>query len=263
MSDPALSNSPNDAEVRPIDAAPKKAKRSTSMFNDPVVQTMVWIALGLVILFLATIVSALFTGVMGTSTPRTYPERQVAFAESAIEGGDHSPTAYANYVGALGDIGQFSKAQNVLDTLPTSARGTTNADVEVAQARLYLAEKKYAAVVPAADKAMKIIKTKYDADLKKAGTNFAKAYGLNANYYDAALIKGLAQQASGDARAAVASFDLYLGKNPMESNVLVNRAEAKLKLNDIPGARADYKAALRYVPDLPRALDGLKKIGAQ
>jgi tetratricopeptide (TPR) repeat protein len=233
------------------------------MFDDPLVRIMLWATFGIVILYLAAVLGALAMGVLNTSVPKTASERALAFTESAVQGGDHSSKALADYVNALIDVRQFGKAQGIIDNAPKSARLTAAADLEVSQARLYYARKDYTASVKAADEAMKVIQKQYEAELKKPGTNAAKAYGLDANYYDASLIKGLAQQAAGDYKAAIASYTVYLEKNPMESNVLVSRAEAKLKLNDTAGAKADYQAALKFVPDHAEALAGLKKIGAQ
>ena len=49
---------------------------------------------------------------------------------------------------------------------------------------------------------------------------------------------------------------------PTDSDVLVTRAAAKVKVGDKKGAAADYRAALKYIPDYQPALDGLKQIGA-
>ena len=40
------------------------------------------------------------------------------------------------------------------------------------------------------------------------------------------------------------------------------RATAKMQVGDKKGAEADYRAALKYIPDYQPALDGLKQIGA-
>ena len=48
----------------------------------------------------------------------------------------------------------------------------------------------------------------------------------------------------------------------MTLRFLVTRASAKVQLGDKKGAAADYRAALKYIPDYQPALDGLKQIGA-
>jgi len=263
MSDSGSQKPNTQGEVSP---SPKQqpTRQRVSMFADPVVRGMVWAAFAVVVLFLASVVGALFFGVLNSPAPRTAAERAVDFAGGAVNGGDHSAKALADYVNALIDVGQFGKAQGIIDNAPATARNTRTGDLEVAQARLLYARKDYAGAIAAADKAAKGIKVIYDIDVKKKGdTNYAKAYGLDANYYDAFLIKGLAQQDSGDHKGAIASFTTYLEKNSMESNVIVDRAESKLALGDTAGAKADFKDALKYVPDMQRALDGLKKIGAQ
>jgi tetratricopeptide (TPR) repeat protein len=262
MSDPTTPTGAG-AKAAPRAGKPVEHRKKASMFDDPMVRIMAWVAAGLSALYLAAIVGALFTGVLASPTPRTASERALDAAQSVVKGGDHSAKALADYVNALIDLQQYGQAQTVIDTAPKTAFGTITGDLEVAQARLYLAEKDYAKVPAAADAATKLIQTQYDAQLKKSGVNNSKALGIDSNYYDAVLIKALAAQAAGDPRGAIASFDIYLKKNPMESDVLVDRAQAKLQLKDTAGAKADFQEALKFVPDNQLALDGLKTIGAR
>lgn len=262
MTDPVSPTGPEDAEQARRPAQPAVSRSRASIFADPVVRIMAWIAAGLMVLYLVGILSALLTGVLQSPAPRTASERTLDAAQSAVKAGDHSGKALADYANALIEVQQFGAAQDVIDTAPKSALGTPTGDLELARARLYLAEGNYAAAQTQADKAMKVIKVPYDAKIATAGLNTAKTLGLNENYYSALLIKGAAAMAAGDPHGAIKSFDAYLDHDGFASDVLVQRAKAKTAIKDIAGAKADFQAALKYTPDYQSALDGLKTIGA-
>ena len=57
-------------------------------------------------------------------------------------------------------------------------------------------------------------------------------------------------------------MDAYIAENPQAADILVDRGEAKIELKDNAGAEADFRAALKFVPDDKRAIAGLAKIGA-
>lgn len=266
MSDVTSSMSPEavDPQGLPAKEPPHaQPQRRPSMFADPMVKLMVVVAFSLVVLYLAGILGAMLFAGLGSNVPRTGAEKALDSAQSIVQAGDHSPKATADYVNALIDVNQFGKAQRVIDSAPDTAMTSPGGDVLVAQARLYLAQKDYKSAITAADKAMKSVQTQFKAALKKSGTTYAKAYGIDPGYWSALLIKGMAQQTAGDSKAAVASYDEYLKGNPMDSSVLVRRGQVKVDLKDTAGARADFQAALKYVPDDPTANAELKKIGAK
>jgi tetratricopeptide (TPR) repeat protein len=261
MSDPVLSTGRDATDAPPVEQA--AVRRSSGMFGDPVVRLMGVVAFVIVIAYLVVVASALMTGVLSSSAPRTAAERDLDFAESAVKSGDNSAKAIAAYANALIGVGQYGQAQVVIDGTPNAAKGSPLADVQLAQVTLYYSQKDYARAISAADVTLKVIKTNYDADLKKPGMNASKSYGLDDNYYAAMMMKGLSQQASGDLKGALASYDEYLSKNPMESNILVYRGQVKQQLKDAAGAKADFQAALKFDPTNKLALDELKKIGAK
>ena len=57
-------------------------------------------------------------------------------------------------------------------------------------------------------------------------------------------------------------FDVYLKEQPTAADVLVKRGTTKVEVGDEKGAEADFRAALKFIPDYQPALDGLEQIGA-
>jgi tetratricopeptide (TPR) repeat protein len=82
------------------------------------------------------------------------------------------------------------------------------------------------------------------------------------SYTSGALAKALALMQQEKYADAIKAYDAYLKISPIDSDLLVLRAEAKIKNGDKNGAADDYRTALKYIPDYQPALDGLKQIGA-
>jgi tetratricopeptide (TPR) repeat protein len=235
----------------------------SGLLADPVVRVMIWAAIGLMILFLAMVLGALATGVVGTPTgPRSVAERQLMTALEQSKGkvGDAS----APYITALITAGNLPAARVAL-TQARSSMVTTMplSDLDLAEARLLSAEKKYADAVALADRAMSGFKAEYERWAKqnpeKAGAVKDPTY--LEDYYNAALVKAYALVELGRWKEAVAAFDVYLAKNPTASDIFIDRGNAKVELRDKAGAEKDFRAALRFVPYDEEAKAGLRKIG--
>jgi tetratricopeptide (TPR) repeat protein len=258
MSDtaPIPENPPQQSEGPPRPA-------ESGLLADPVVRVMIWASIGLMILFLAMVLGALVTGVVGTPTgPRSVAERQLLTSLEQSKG--KLGEASAPYITALIGAGNLPAARvalaqargSVVTTIPLS-------DLDLAEARLLSAEKKHADAVPFADKAMNGYKAQYDQWAKqnpeKAGAIKNPTY--LEDYYNAALVKAYALVELGSWKEAVAAFDIYIAKNPTASDIFIDRGNAKVELNDKAGAEKDFREALRFVPYDEEAKAGLKKIG--
>ena len=77
-------------------------------------------------------------------------------------------------------------------------------------------------------------------------------------------MKEEALAALGKTKEAIKALDLYLKEkaNSTDADVLIRRAALKAQIGDKAGAKADYQTALKYLPNDPTALAGLKQIGA-
>ena len=238
------------------------SSRKRGLLADPVVRTMVYISLGLVILFLTTVVGVLVTGVAAPTGPRSVAERQVLMALGS--GQARAGAASAPYINALIAAGNLPAARVALSQARGSVSATTPvSDLDLSEARLLSADKQYENAVSLADKAMKGYKAKHDALVAKGGTTAekAKSFGYGPDYYDAALVKAYALVELGRWKDAVAAFDIFISVNPTASDILIDRGNAKVELKDKAGAEKDFREALRFVPYDEEAKAGLKKIG--
>jgi len=243
----------------PIAARPSRRK------TDPVVKWLVVAIAGVVILWLVTLLSAMLFGVvMPSDTPRTAAEHNLNVLSAEVQGEKVKTETYAKYIGALIEAGQLSKAQTSLDRSLKSVK-SDRSYLLAQQARLYLVLKKYDGTVTTADKAMaeakKELQKFMDANVRANRRPDAGA-SMPSSYSTAALDKAYALVAMEQWEKAVKAYDIYLVEEPTDSDILVQRARAKIETNDKKGAEADFREALKYVPDFEPALEGLKQIGA-
>jgi len=254
---------PDGSAEQPVAAPQQPAKRRSSMFRDPVVKGLAVFAALLVILYLATIASALFMGVLSPAEPRTSSERAIMFFEGSVLQNPNDAELWKKYINALMAGKQYLKAQDVIDRASKSVDQTAAQEVTTAQAELYLATEKYDQAMKTADEVRKKIKANYDKALKEPGTEAAKGGGLPENYWSILLVKSEAQAQKGDKKGAVATLDVYIKEKPTAADALVRRGLLKVDLNDKDGAEKDFRAALEFIPDDSAALAGLKKIGVE
>ncbi len=233
-----------------------------SMFDDSRVRVMAWAAAGLVLLYLATILGALVMGVVGSTAPKTSPERALAVTEARYKSGERSEQAVGQYIAALIELGRYAKAQQIIDASIDTVDQTRGGQITLQQAQLYYARGKYKDAIASAAEARAIIKKKYDAELKSKNLSESRSYGFPASYMDAIVLQARANEKLGDWKAAVASYDEYIKQDKAAADLLIARGYAKIELGDKDGAEADFRAALNYIPDDVKALAGLKKIGA-
>ena len=266
----AAGGGPKEAEgAKVAPTAPEKGKarsqRGPARTNDPVVQ---WLTLGIffvIIFWLVAVLSAMMFGLLSPAqAPRTSAERDLLALTGTVQSGKADSKIYAQYIAVLINSGQLSKAQQALE----QALKTAKADKSYLygqQAALLLGQKDYPGAVAAADKTMAEAKAELkafqDENVKKNRKPNAGAV-MPTSYADAALIKAQALLATKDFAGAVKAFDVSLAEQPTDSDVLVQRGLAKLQVGDKKGAEADFRTALKFIPDYQPALDGLKQIGA-
>ncbi len=244
---------------------PAPAPSRPSIMRDPVVRRMAYVAFGLVGVFLLLVVSALITGVVTPSGPRTLSEREVAVSAAAVEEGSTDTAVWGEYIAALISDGQYGRARSVIAQGRKSLDDSATAEFSLAETRLYYAQKQYKKAITSAEKTKTQIQKAYDALIAQGGVveKTAMLVGRPANYDDATLLEAQAYRALKDWKNALAFYDEYIKDNAGASDVLVDRGNVKIDMGDTTGAEKDFREALRFVPDDPEALAGLKKIGVE
>jgi tetratricopeptide (TPR) repeat protein len=255
----SMSRAPKDSGASP---KPVKEPRAPGLLDDPVVRIMAYVSLGLVVLFLATAVGVVLTGVATPTGPRSSVERDLLLATAGLRGA--TGEAQAPYVEALIEAGNLPAARAALAQARASVPATAQpaADLDLAEARLSSKAKDYEKAVALADTAMAGYKTKYEAAVARSkNSTQTTTPSVRPNYYTAALVKAYALVQLGRFKDAIPAFDIYIKVNPTASDIFIDRGNAKLKVGDKAGAEKDFREALKYVPYDAEAKAGLKQIG--
>jgi len=239
--------------------APRKPKKK-SMLKDPVVLWLSIFAAGLVIVYFITVASALLMGVLGSSEPKSKAERDLQVTAIKTQTSPKDTAAWRQYVLALIADRQFTKAQNVIDQAKV-LKATGTEDMLLAQAELYYAKKDYTQAIKTAEE----VRAKLQKTLEEAQGMKGAPQGMvvNDNSWQALLLIGEAHVQLKDNEAALKAFDEYLAEFKTSSDVFVRRGDLRAEMGDKAGAEADYREALRYIPNDAAALAGLKQIGVQ
>jgi tetratricopeptide (TPR) repeat protein len=232
------------------------------MFDDPMVRLMTWIAVGMVVLFLSGILGALMFGLIGNKAPRTAVERRVNELQNLLITNPKDPEIHAKYILVLVSAGRYGEAQTAINKALKVVDQSAGADITIAQAKLLAAKKDYKGALAKVAEAKAIIQKNYDAEMKSDKLpNRSKSFGMNKNFGEAALVAARIYVAQGDYEKAVKEYSEFLKLNALASDVLIERANAYVKLSKIAEAKADYETALKYDPTNQEALAGLKQIG--
>ena len=266
--------SPSAGEASQSDASSSKGKtakkksapaRGPRRTPDPVVRWLTLGIAGVLLLWVVGMLSAMFFGLLSTpAAPRTEAERDLMALTATVQSGKANTQTYSQYVSTLIGAGQLAKAQESLDQALKIAK-TDKSYLYAQQADLALAEKDYPGTLSAADKAMAEATKELNAFMAENVKNNRNKYAgakIPTSFTDAALAKANALVATKDYAKAIKTFDLYLKVAPTDSDILVQRGQAKVMTGDKTGAAADFRSALKFIPDFQPALDGLKQIGA-
>jgi tetratricopeptide (TPR) repeat protein len=240
-----------------------------SMFTDPLVRRMGWAGAFMLVAFLATIVGALFFGILDPPAPRTAVERDLSIAQAKIESNEASatPEDWYNYATGLIATEQYSKAQRILDTARANEiEDPTKQYLGLAQVRLDLARKEYERAIEHADEAMRALETQYAIEKERFEAtqqgSAMLAEGLAGNYDRLRLSKAEALEELGRFDEAIVDLNGYLENNERAADILVWRGDLKARTGDTSGAIADYEAASTFMPGDEALVAKLEKLGA-
>lgn len=258
-----MPDTPTAHEPDPGPAPQPVARRKRGMFEDPVVRRMAMVATGLVVVFLLTVLSALVSGVLAPTGPRTLAEKELAVGRAAVSQGSTDTAVWGGYIATLISQGDYGRAGRLITDGRASMSESSTADFYLAEARLYNAQEKYEEVIRVADEGMKLLDEDLEAR-KAAGGKVAlgaNLRGQHPNFWIFALVKADAYRDLEDWENAIEQYDIYIERNPGAADILIDRGNAKVETGDTKGAEADFRKALKFIPDNAEALAGLDRIG--
>jgi len=238
-----------------LDRANEPAPRRRSLVNQ---RSMVAAILVTIIVILAAVAVIVLYGLNMSRAPRTAVERALTTAEAATR---QQPGVASNWVDltyAYIAAGRYSDARRA------SASGKAVGDLPafyIADALLLEKQGSLTEAIAGYETAKQKAISYHDGLVSAAAAKGVVYSALNEDLADAAIYKARLLVKTKNAAAAVAEYDIALKIDPQMADVLVERAGAREMIGDVTGARADYTAALRFIPDLQEAIDGLTRLG--
>jgi len=156
-----------------------------------------------------------------------------------------------------GDTRAASRSVERADT----ALGTRRGPVGIEVARIAFLEEDFEAALEEIDAALAIVAEETEAERKSlAERNIVMDPDFTAEI-DARVLKGEILTAAGDAEGAIDAYTEALEFNGRMADVLLARGLLYEELGQAEEARADFEAALTYIPDYAPALEALDRIG--
>lgn len=242
------------------------AVRRRSMWEDPRVRSLGALAGILGVVVLLTIAIGLYFGFLFDGTPQTRDQAALINWKAVATAPGGTVDQQQSYALALIQARDFPAAEKVIETI----EARDDYEKERTETPLFLrgelqrAKGDLSAALATYTEAMDRMRSAYEKKFEEGGeSNWAVAFGLHENYYLSTLARGAILQEQGDQAGAIEMYDIYLEGNPPEANILVKRGDAKAATGDTAGAAEDYREALRFLPDMQVAIDGLEKIGAE
>lgn len=227
--------------------------------RDPWVHVLLVVALSLVVALIATTAALYFYVSALNKAPRTMTERDVSMSEAMADENPSDVTSWASLAYA------YAKAGRLEDALTAIRRGEKLENGEalaVVEADVLRTAGKYREAVAAYDRAeiqtnklrerirAERAKVGITGDILDDGALFQVFWG-----------RAMAKEALDDVEGAIEDYRLAVEQNPRQSTVWVSLGELQLKSGDSSEAAGAFREALRFTPDLPEALDGLKRAG--
>lgn len=250
-------------EFEEVQARPRRAiiTAPRAALSAPSNRVLLNAILVVTILILVALIWAVVAVVVPPAQPRTSVERQVLLLAGEVQANPTNSIVWGRYVTALTDADQYAKAS---DAARRGIRGSLDdAPILVALAQLERKTGDLDAALATADDAVKAAEKTRDrqiAELLAKGISATKKTMPSDDIVRADIVRAEVFEVRGQWQKAVDAYTSALNENERMSDVLAARGNARLRLGDRDGAKADFEAALKYTPDLKAALDGMTQL---
>lgn len=231
---------------------------------DPIVKWLGYVIVALIVVGLSGVLYVLLAGGVLDRSAGTFPEAQLNAAKFAVEANSGDGDAWSDYITVLSDLKRYSDAERQLENGRKVLKGANLLKIELAAVDMYGAKGEYKRSLTLAKKCVD--------DYKKLETEQIKAEAAKGitvrpenvapdiatrTYLTAARAAGRLEKWE----EVVSYFTSALIYDPLGSDTLTRRGNAYLELGEKEKAIADFKEALKYIPDYAPAKAGLKKAG--
>ncbi len=219
-----------------------------------------WLALVAGLLIVVILASALaFTLYLRTvDAPRTSLERDIERYKAATIEQPLEQEGYLRLAFAYAQADRFDLAQS---TIERARQLGETADYLYAQAEVLRVSGRYADAILSYDAAVAESTAAYESTLRELEKQGVVTASPNSQLALILLGRGITHRELGDSNAAIADFEAARVISPNDASLLAALGDIYAEAGDTQAASAAYREALRFVADLPAAVDGLRALG--
>ncbi len=241
-----------DAAADDAEAAPEPAPEP-----DPVSAWLLRVALALIIVVLATAASLVIFFVTVEKAPRTAVERDIAASEIAVRERSSDPAAWQALAYA------YVRGERFDDAVEVSRRGRAATGAEIlllSEADALRFSGRHKDAIAVYDEAVTSLSEEESAAVAAREKQGIATPPSNASLVNAFYGRALSRNETGDSAGAIADVIKALEFSPQDSSLLATLGKFYEKTGETAKAQAAYREALRFIPDYPPALLGLKRL---
>lgn len=237
---------------------------STVNVADQVVGRLRIAILLMVALILLGVVYVFVSGVIAPTGPRTALEARLLLSEDAVIRNPESGEARFDFIVSAAAVGRDAKALEAAEVAKKQLKGLQLPYAYLAEASVHFGNGDYAKALSVLDAGI-VVNDKVAADVaaeyakKKIDIKpeeLAKTTGVRLLMLKAQSLARLDRPED-----SLQALSAALSADPQAADILSLRAATYAQLGRLDEARADYRQALKFVPDYPQALSGLESLG--
>ena len=257
--------------ARPASGKPSRRNKGAalSIFRDPTVRLMGFVAVGLVVFYLIVIISSILVGVLANSQPKTMVERDLSRYKEAIEAGSVDEEVWAGYATALMSMGQDSAAQRVLnDAKARKVEDNQKRRLYLVQSQLYYKSEEYKKALDTANAGMDLLEEQLKTDIKNlysgGDPTELTATKLPEQYWFMVTIVAQSYEGLGKDKDAIEALNYYILNKPTAADIIEWRGDVYARMGEKDKALADFENAIRFAEDdaatqrIQDKIDGVK-----
>lgn len=219
-----------------------------------------WLQFGvfaLVILILIAVIWALMTTAsIESGPPRSVYERQLRVLEAAVQQTPDDVEAWAQLIRIQAEGSQLQAAERAVISAD-DALGSRRGPIATESARIAYLKGEHETALEEVAAALVLLDQETQSEIDRLASVGVSQPPDQGTTVDAYLLKAEVLIAQDDLASAAEAYTAALAIKPTMANVFLERGRLYADLGQADNARADFQAALTFIPDYAPALEAL------
>ncbi|MDA3936094.1 MAG: tetratricopeptide repeat protein [Actinomycetota bacterium] len=233
------------------------ASSQPALDPDPIAKWLRSVAAMLVVVLLVTTLSFMLY-IRSIDTPRTAQERDIERYRTAVA---DDPDNQLNHVFLAYAYAQADRYEDAMKSIEKAYIISDNALVGIAEADVLRLSGQLDEAVTAYDRVRPKVERAYQSTLLELRKQNIGSEPPDTQMQQLLTGRGLALREQGSYEDALQDFEAALAIAPTDATLLVAIGETHAAMSNVASATVSFQAALRFIPEMPEALIGLRDIG--